>query len=979
MPDSQQNPRLDPHPAQIIDRSRAVVFDYEGKPVQAYEGDTVASALYAAGTRTFGRSFKYHRPRGLLCGAGRCPNCLMTVDGVPNVRSCTEKVRSGMRVRHQNAWPSLDLDFLSLLDNLGRFMPVGFYYKVFHRPKFLWKLVQPIIRRIGGLGVLDMDPGERTHSRHKNLHTQVAIVGGGPAGLSAALAAAGAGARVMLIDEQPSLGGHLRFDTATHRDIDGYDEASGHEIAASLAESVRSSDGVDVLSDAAVFGLYGGNELGITSSDHLIKLRADRVIVATGSYEEPLVFEKNDLPGVMLASTAQRLMRLYGVMPGRNAVVATATDRGYSVALDLLEAGVRVAGVVDSRPEFPHDVQSAETLRSRGILILTSYAVVRAEGRSRVDAVVATRLDNGAHAGEERRIDSDLLCMSGGFQPADALLYQAGCRFNYDQSLSETVPRELPDSVYAVGEVTGIHDLRASILQGELAGKEAATSLDIGEKSKTGTALEKLRRNLVTLEENYRGSLRPAPPPVAAGQSKRRFVCLCEDLTASDIAVAVDEGFDDIQTLKRYSTATMGPCQGKMCLKSFVGISAQLAGKTPDEMGVTTHRPPLQPVLLGTLAGPAHMPIKRTPMDRIHRGLGARIVDLGPWRRPFSYTSPQDECLAVRQRVGIIDVSTLGKLDVRGRDAPALLDKVYTHDFSGLKSGRIRYGMMCADNGTVMDDGTVTRLDDERFFITTTTGNVEAIEEWFKWWMAGTDMCAHVTNMTSALAAINVAGPRARDTLSKLTDVDLSSSAFRYMRSAQGRVAGVPAILLRIGFVGETGWEIHFPAEYGEHVWDAVTEAGTEFGITPFGLEAQRILRLEKGHVIVGQDTDAVTNPMDAGMEWVVRFEKDDFIGRASLLDARGRGLKNRLVGFVMSDGKVPDDGDPVVKGREPIGRVTSARFSPTLGKGFGLAWVPVGLANEGTEIHIRVDGKDLAAVVTLKPVYDAVGARLRE
>jgi sarcosine oxidase subunit alpha len=366
-------------------------------------------------------------------------------------------------------------------------------------------------------------------------------------------------------------------------------------------------------------------------------------------------------------------------------------------------------------------------------------------------------------------------------------------------------------------------------------------------------------------------------------------------------------------------------------------------------------------------------------MDRKHRELGARIVDLGAWRRAYSYGSPQDECKAVRERVGIIDVSTLGKLDVRGRDASALLDKVYTHRFSNLRLGRIRYGVICGDNGTIMDDGTVTRLADDRYFVTTTTGNMELTEEWFKWWMAGTGTCAHVTNVTSAFAAVNVAGPRTRDTLMKLTDLDLTPTGFRYMRSAQGMVADVPTILLRIGFVGEAGWELHFPAEHGEHMWDALMEAGQEFGIAPFGLEAQRILRLEKKHLIVGQDTDAVSNPLESDMGWAVRFDKEDFIGRGGLVGVRERGLRNKLVGFVMRDAQIPDDGDPVVEGDSPIGRVTSARLSPTLGKGFGLAWVPADLGEEGAEIRIRIGRESVPAYVTLRPFYDPEGLKLRE
>ena len=354
------------------------------------------------------------------------------------------------------------------------------------------------------------------------------------------------------------------------------------------------------------------------------------------------------------------------------------------------------------------------------------------------------------------------------------------------------------------------------------------------------------------------------------------------------------------------------------------------------------------------------------------------MFDSNMWQRPRLYGRMQDEAMAVRNAVGIIDVSTLGKLDVRGRDAPALLDRLYTHSFSTLRNGRVRYGVLCADNGTIMDDGTVTRLAEDRYFVTTSTASVEAIEEWFKWWMAGGDACAYVTNVTSGYGVINVAGPRGRETLAKLTDVDLSSKAFRYMRAREGSVAGVPTLMLRIGFVGETGWELHFPAEYGEHMWDALMEAGSEFGISPFGTETQRVLRLEKMHIIPNQDTDMVSNPLDAGMKWVVRMDKDDFIGRGGLAAAMERPAKSLLVGFVMQNGAVPHDGDAVVADMAPVGRVTSSRLSPTMGKGFGYCWVPADLAERGTTIHIRTDGVVSPAEVRTEPFYDPEGKRLR-
>lgn len=967
--------RLPPRPGEAIDRSRAVAFTYNGRAIRAFAGDTVASALYASGVTILSRSFKYHRPRGLLCAAGRCPNCLVTVDGVPNVRACTTPVREGMAVRSQNAWPSVDTDALNVIDKFDFAMPVGFYYKTFHQPKLMWHIAQPIIRRLGGLGAVDITADPESHYHHDNRHADVAVAGGGPAGLSAAIAAAGAGAKVVLVDDQPSLGGHLRFDPSRHADVPGLKAGTGPELAAQLAEAVRASSRIQVIA-GTVFGVYQDNLVAVLTRDSVIKLRAKRLIVATGSNEVPHVFENNDLPGVMLSTAAVRLAYLYGVKPGRKAVVACGDDYGYRAALALQGAGVKIAAVVDARGGFPASMSEAQALRDSGVRVLNGYVVIRAEGPKHLSAVSLCHLREGVPLTEELRLDCDLLATSGAFEPAAGLLHQSGARFAFDEALGEMLPSDLPRGVLVTGEVTGIRDLRANILQGRVAGLDAASSFHVL-SYEARQDLARLRRDLAEALAAYRAHTTRSSP-IADMPGKKRFVCFCEDVTVKDVAQAVDEGFADIQSLKRYSTVTMGPCQGKMCHRSFAHICAAKTGQSVQQTGSTTLRPPLAPVPLGALAGHLHTPIKRTPVDKRSRDMGARMTDLGPWRRAHIFSNPEEEALAIRQRVGIIDVTSLGKLDVRGKDCGALLDKIYTNKMSDLQPGRIRYGLMCADSGTILDDGTVSRLAPDHFFVTTTTGNVEAIEEWVRWWTAGTNMCAHVNNVTAAYAAINLAGPKARDTLRKLTDMDISADGFKYMRFGQGHVAGVPAILLRIGFVGETGWEIHFPAEYGEHVWDALLNAGEEFGIIPCGLEAQRILRLEKKHIIVNQDTDSVTTPLEADMEWAVKFDKEDFVGRGGIRAVKERGIRNKVVGFVMRDGLVPDDGDPVVMGGSPIGRVTSSRFSPALRKGIGIAYVPADYAEEGRELLISINGRTEPATVTLKPFYDPEGERLR-
>ncbi len=912
--------RIEPSDGQLVDRDRPVSFIYNGAQLNAFAGDTVGSALAAAGVRTVSRSFKYHRPRGLLCVAGRCPNCLVTADGSPNVRACTTPITEGMIIKSQNAWPSVDFDAISVLDRADRLMPVGFYYKAFHRPKPLWDVVRPIIRAAGGLGKVNPQAQELSGYAHRSVHIDVLVVGAGHAGMSAAIDAAEAGAQVVLVNEQPTLGAG---------------QAPGE--VAELVASVKDHASIETWSNSTGFGFYADNLVTVLRGQEVLTVRAGRVVLATGSHEVPFVFPGNDLPGVMLGTGAIRLMRMYGVLAGTRAVVATEDDSGYAFASELMAAGIEVAAVLDTRTNGSPNRAGSDLPRGgdgggdvASIRLETGAVVIGATGKGAVkDALFA--VGNGP----TESIDCDLLLMAGRLQPAAQLALQAGCSTVFHPAVGTLVPTDPPQGVTLVGGLIGA------------IGSSDTSAGQIVEHDSGG---------------------------------KKQFICMCEDISKGDLTKAVAEGFGDIQILKRYSTTTMGPCQGKMCLRNFSTVSSKLTNVPTEAIGLTTMRPPSVAMSLGALAGPGHLPVKRTALHHRHIELGAEIVDAGGWQRPYSYGDAASEAKTVRERVGIIDVSTLGKLDVRGPDAPRLLDFLYTNRMSNLRVGRIRYGVMCLDDGTILDDGTVTRLSEDRFFVTTTTGNIELIEQWYKWWIATEgDMTAHIADVTSGFAAINVAGPHARELLSRLTDADLSPDAFEYMRSAQAEVAGVAAILLRIGFVGETGWEIHFPSQYAGHMWDALTAAGRDFGLAPFGLEAQRILRLEKGHIIVNQDTDSITTPIEGGMGWAVRLAKKDFVGRGGLRSVVRRGPRQRLVGFVMDpESPVPKDGSPIVHDGSPVGRVTSARLSPTGGMPFGLAMVPTEMARDGVGMHIPIAGELWAATVQLEPVYDPAGARLR-
>ena len=610
--------RLPPRPSQVTSSSRRVSFTFNGKRVEGVEGDTVASALYASGVRTFTRSFKYHRPRGLMCVSGSCPNCLMNVDGVPSVRTCMEPLREGMAVRHQNAWPSLKLDLLSILDRLDKFLPVGFYYKTFIRPRFLWRLVSPWIRRFAGLGKLDVDNPPGSHYEHVHQHADVAVVGGGPAGLSAAAEAGRAGLRVTLIDDQPSLGGHLRAVSHTPRLPESEAESRpGFEIAQGLIQALEELPNIRVLNSASAFGLYEGNLLGILQGKRVIKLRAESVIVATGAKQIPFVFRNNDLPGIMLGGGVQRLVNLYGVTPGRRAVVVTDDETGYDLAKELLEAGVQVAALVDRRAVSHSESSGTSNLNQARVATHLAHYVVRAHGTRHVRGLTI------AHniTGKKARISCDLVCIAGPYQPESTLLQQAGCRMAYDADLGETLPTDLPPDVYAVGDVTGIHDLWPVILQGRIAGQEAA--------GRVAGQLPRMRGDLARASEHYRlgaveTRVRGKMPGIEPKGFKKSFACFCEDVTAKDVSDAVTEGYGDIELLKRYSTFAMGPCQGRMCQANVRNLCALETGRPMEEVLPTTSRPPCPSRASGSIGWP-----------RTHAGASHShaLPPLGAWRR----------------------------------------------------------------------------------------------------------------------------------------------------------------------------------------------------------------------------------------------------------------------------------------------------------------------------------------------------------
>jgi sarcosine oxidase subunit alpha len=952
--------RLPRQPGERIDRDAPVGFTFDGKRVEGYAGDTIGSALYADGRRTFSRSFKYHRRRGLIGGAATSAGTdLVAVDGRPGVRASAEPIRAGMRVEHLNAKPGLDFDVMRATDLFGGpFTPVGFYYKTFIRPRRLWPVYEKVLRHAAGLGVLRKHQEDREwRTEYRRRHADVMVVGGGAAGLRAAIAAARLGADVVLAEEDALPGGRLL-------------DEGGHERAAELAAEAREA-GVEVLLGAPVLGSFDGL-LPVWQGDTLHQVRARQLIFATGTVEQPLVFAGNDLPGVMLSGGARALVARYAVAPGSRAVVVTTSDRGLAAALALRDAGISVAAVADLRPGAAKRPLAAELERA-GVEVLAGHTVIEAKGGRALTAAVLAPL--GRHDGE-RTIDCDLLVVSGGEAPAASLALQAGARTEYDPAQGHFALRDLADGAHAAGSLVAAGEPESAELSGELAGLAAAHALGLGDDASAqseGSARERLAA--------VPPPAAPAvPPAVSGGDRGKCFVDLDEDVTVKDVRYAIAEGYDSMELSKRYTTVTMGPSQGRFSSLAMARLMAEETGLDLGTVGQTTARPPWVPVPMGILAGRPIEPAKRSSIHGRHRDLGATVKWAGDWRRAYDYGDPAAEALAVHESAGLIDVSTLGKLVVRGPDAGAFLDRLYPNRLSNLAPGRIRYGVMTSDSGRITDDGTICRLDDETFYVTTTSSGAGAVEEWFGWWLADWKMRVHMTDLTQGLAAVNLAGPRAREIMESLTELDCSAEGFEYLDAKRAPIAGVPCLIMRIGFVGEVGYEIHFPAAHGEYLWDALLEAGAQHGVRPFGLEPQRILRLQKMHILVGQDTDSESTPYDAAMPWIVKLDKEgDFIGRWALEHRAEQDPESRLVGFTMSDGHVPTEGAAILAADgTAAGRVTSSRFSPQLQQVIGMAWVPAGLAADGASITISDNRTTYTADVVTRPFYDPDGEVLR-
>jgi sarcosine oxidase subunit alpha len=985
-----------------VDRDRTVRFTFDGALYRGLKGDTLASALIANGVHLVGRSFKYHRPRGILAAGSDEPNALVGVGAdeahyTPNLRATQVELKDGLVAVSQNRAPSLKFDVGAVNDLVAPLLPAGFYYKTFMWPQAFWKSVyEPVIRAAAGLGRAPRAPDADRYTQ-RYAHCDVLVVGSGPAGLAAARAAAASGATVILCDEQAEMGGSLLAETQATIDCQPA-AAWAEDVLAELAANER----VTLLSRTTAFGWYPHNLIGLSEriTDHLAaphrdlprermwQVRAKEVVIAAGAIERPMVFPENDRPGVMLADAARTFLNRYGAVVGRRVVVFTAHDAAYQAALDLNAAGVQIAAIADLRPVA--DGELPEKARAAGLPVQTSTTVVGTRGRLRVrEAHLATVAANGSVA-RPVIVPCDAVLMSGGFTPSVHLFSQSRGKLAFDAATKTFLPGQSFAHERSAGACKGTFGLADVLAEGYAAGEQAAKA------SASGRAFA------VTAAPDVSGGFSGATPHGRNPALAKAFVDFQNDVTAKDVKLATREGFVSIEHVKRYTTTGMATDQGKTSNLNALAIVSDAIAKPIPQIGLTTFRPPYTPVTFGSFAGAARGdlfdPVRTTPIHAWAEAHGAAFEDVGLWKRAWYFPKAGEdlhaavarECKAVREGVGIFDASTLGKIEVVGPDAAEFMNRMYTNAWTKLEPGRLRYGVMLREDGFVMDDGVVGRMAPDRFHVTTTTGGAPRVLHLMEDYLQTEwpDLDVWLTSTTEQWAVIAVQGPRARDVLAPLVEgIDLSKEAMPHMSVREGRIAGVPTRLFRVSFTGELGFEVNVPADYGRHVWEAIMAAGEAHGITPYGTETMHVLRAEKGYIIVGQETDGTATPDDVNLGWAVGKAKKDFVGKRSVLrpEMTGAGRK-QLVGLLTVDPSVVlEEGAQIVADpNEPVpmtmlGHVTSSYWSSVLGRSIALAMVRDGRGRMGETLHVPMPGGAVAVTVAAPVFHDPEGARLND
>ena len=993
-----------------LNRDSKINFSYNGKSYPGFVGDTLASALLANGVDIVGRSFKYSRPRGIVAAGAEEPNAIMQLGAteetqVPNVRATQQELFNGLVASSTNGWPNVEFDMMETFGKVGgKMMPPGFYYKTFMYPKSMWDTYEKYIRKAAGLGrsPLEADPDRYDHY---NQHADIVIVGAGPAGLSAALVAARSGARVIIADEQSEFGGALLHSKEL---IDG--EPADQWVAKVVAELATFS-GVKMLPKSTVNGYHDHNFLTIhervtdhiadrapknTSRQRMHRVRTKWVVLATGAHERPLVFANNDVPGSMLASAVSTYINRYAVVPGKQLVLMTTNDNAYNTAFDWKAAGREVVAIVDTRQQGG-GTQVTEKAKSLGIKVINGSGVVEAQGSKRVTGVSVAAINDAGDkvVGAVTQLKCDTVASSGGWSPAIHLSCHTGARPTWSDEVVGFLPGETVQKQLIAGAINGTFDLASCLAQGTAAGIDAVQNAGlevVGEN--TAASAE-------PLEQNKPMALFHIPHPKTTSRAPKQFVDLQNDVTAAGIELATLEGFESIEHVKRYTAMGFGTDQGKLGNINGMAIAAKSMNKSIPETGTTIFRPNYTPITFGAIVGRncggLFDPERYSSMHQWHLENGALFEDVGNWKRPWYFPqagesmqqSLERECLAVRASAGVLDASTLGKIDIQGPDAREFLGRVYTNAWAKLGIGKCRYGLMCGEDGMVFDDGVTACLAENHFVMTTTTGGAARVLEWLEIYhqTEWPELDVYFNTVTDHWSTITVTGPNSRKILEQVVDdIDISNEAFKYMDWKAATVQGVPARIFRISFTGELSFEINVQANYGMRIWKAVMEKGAAFNLTPYGTETMHILRAEKGFIIAGQDTDGSVHPYDLGMGWAVSPKKPfSFIGKRGMnREDCVKENRKHLVGITTKDPKVviPEGAQAVNDPNQPIpmtmlGHVTSSYYSACLGHSIAMAYIRNGHNRMGETVYYPLANGSVVEAQICSPIFlDPKGER---
>jgi sarcosine oxidase subunit alpha len=986
-----------------INRTERFSFKFNGKTYFGYKGDTLASALLANGIHLVGRSFKYHRPRGFLGSGSEEPNAIVQVNKneartEPNIRATQIEIFEGFEAKSQNCWPSVNFDVGEINNLFSPFIPAGFYYKTFMWPANLWKKYEYFIRKAAGLGV---SPTKRDPDLydHKYYHCDVLIIGTGPAGLASAAIAVKSGKKILLVDEKPEHGGSL---VGANNEITKINNNTPKEwIKRTLSELLKNKN-IKILNRTSVAAYHNYNYLIMMENltDHLNendkknkirqrlwKVRAKKVILATGSIERTMIFDSNDIPGIMLSSAVRKYLNHYAVKCGNNVVIFANNDDAYETALSLHNKGVIIEAIIDIRERSNGNL--VNKCIDLGLKIMWKHTVVSASGHKKIKKVFVMKLSNNNNSviGNKIKINCDLMCVSAGYTPAVHLFTQSGGKLSFNEKKFLFYPEKTNLDQISVGSCDGIFKLKKIFQE---------TNLKVNEFLGTN-----VKNDTVVSDSNSGGfeNIWLLPSDKISGKTKS-FVDFQNDSTANDIKLALREGFKSIEHVKRYTTTGMATDQGKIANMHALGIISEITNTKMGVLGTTTFRPPYTPLTFGALVGRNVKQFfditRKTPIHSWHEKNSAKFEDVGQWKRAWYYPinnesmhqAVQRESRAARNNAGILDASTLGKIDIQGSDASEFLNRVYTNAWNKLGIGKCRYGLMLNEDGMVYDDGVTTRLGENHYIMTTTTGGAATVmtklEDYLQ--TEWPELKVFLTSVTDHFATVSVCGPNSKKILEKIVkNIDFEDQNFPHMSFKEGIIDKIKCRVMRISFTGELSYEINIQANYGKAVWKKCMESGKEFKITPYGTEAMHLLRAEKGFVIVGQETDGTITPIDLQMDWIVSKKKYDFIGKRSLYrsDTMKEGRKQMVGLLTLDPNEILEEGAQIVaniKKKPPmdmLGHVTSSYYSPNLKKSIALAVIKNGKNLKGKKLYVPMQDKTIEVTVSDTIFLDKEGKRL--